>query len=155
MEKNYSGIYLKNCFMKKILAIAASLILVVVSANSQTEKKEPPPPPPKPQEKTKYKVVEEEKVKNTSPTVIEEKVNASKPSEPPVVTVKGKGADDFYKRNPTVSGISRQGSVITIKKKDGTTEKYDMNKKEEDKSFTGKYGVSPIPPPPPSPKKIS
>jgi hypothetical protein len=156
MEKSHIGIYLKNCFMKKILAVAASLILVVVSANSQSEKKEPPPPPPKPKEEVKYKVVKEEKVKNTSPTVIEEKVNASKPLEPPVVTVKGKGADDFYKRNPTVSGISRQGSVITIKKKDGTTEKYDMNKKEEDKSFTEKYGVSPIPPPPPPPpKKIS
>lgn len=155
MEKSHTGIYLKNCFMKKILAVAASLILVVVSANSQSEKKEPPPPPPKPKEEVNYKVVEE-KVKNTSPTIIDEKVNASKPSEPPVVTVKGKGADDFYKRNPTVSGISRKGSVITIKKKDGITEKYDMNKKEEDKIFTEKYGVSPIPPPPPPPpKKIS
>jgi len=154
MERSHRGIYLKNYFMKKILAVAASLVLVVVSANSQFEKKEPPPPPPKPKEEVKYKVVDE-KVKNTSPTVIDEKVNASKLSEPPVVTVKGKGADDFYKRTPTVSGISRKGSVITIKKKDGTTEKYDMNKKEEDKSFTEKYGVSPIPPPPPPPKKIS
>ena len=146
---------MKNCFMKKIFALAASLILVVVSANSQSEKKEPPPPPPKPKEEVKYKVVEE-KVKNTSPIVIEEKVNASKPSEPPVVTVKGKGADDFYKRNQTVAGISRQGNVITIKKKDGTTEKYDMDKKEEGKSFTEKYGVSPFPPPPPPPpKKVS
>ena len=142
--------------MKKILAVAASLILVVVSANSQSEKKEPPPPPPKPKEEVKYKIVKEEKVKNISPTIIDEKVNASKPSEPPVITVKGKGADDFYKRNPTVSGISRKGSVITIKKKDGTIEEYDMNKKEEDKSFTEKYGVSPIPPPPPPPpKKLS
>jgi len=150
MEKNHRGIYLKNCFMKKIFAVAASLILVVVSANSQSEKKEPPPPPPKPKQEIK-----EEKVKNTSPTVIDEKVNPSKPLEPPVVTVKGKETDNFYKRNPTVSGISRQGSVITIKKKDGTTEKYDMNKKEDDKSFTEKYGVSPIPPPPPPPKKVS
>ena len=141
--------------MKKIFAIGASLILVVVSANSQSEKKEPPPPPPKPKEEVKYRVVKEEKVKNTSPTVIEETVNTSKPAKPPVVTVKGKGADDFYKRNPTVSGISRMGSVITIKKKDGTTEKYDMNKREEDRSFTEKYGVSPIPPPPPLPKKVS
>jgi hypothetical protein len=142
--------------MKKVLAVAASLILVVVSANSQSEKKEPPPPPPKPKEEAKYKVVEEVKVKNTSPTVIEEKVNADKRSEPSLVTVKGKGADDFYKRNPTVSGISRQGSIITIKKKDGTTEKYDLDKKEDDKSFTEKYGVSTIPPPPPPPpKKVS
>ena len=132
--------------MKKIFALAASLILIVVSANSQSVKKEPPPPPPQPKE---------ENVKNASPTVIDEKINASKPLEPPVVTVKGKEADDFYKRNPTVSGISRQGSVITIKKKDGTSEKYDMNKKEEDKSFIEKYGVSPIPPPPPPPKKVS
>jgi hypothetical protein len=139
--------------MKKIFAVAASLILVVVSANSQSEKKEPPPPPPKPKEEVKYKIVKEEKVKNISPIIIDEKVNAGNPSEPPVITVKGKGADDFYKRNPTVSGISRRGNVITIKKKDGTTEKYDMNKKEEDKSFTEKYGVSPIPPPPP--KKLS
>ena len=87
--------------------------------------------------------------------MLDEKINASKPLEPTGVTVKGKGADDFYKRKPTVSGISRQGSVITIKKKDGTTEKYDMNKKEEDKGFKEKYGVSPIPPPPPPPKKVS
>lgn len=140
--------------MKKILAVAASLVLVVISANAQTEKKEPPPPPPpKPKEEVKYNVVKEEKVK--PPVIINETVNANKPSEPPVVTVKGKSADDFYKRNPTVTGISRKGSIITIKKKDGTTEKYDINKKEEDKSFTEKYGVSPIPPPPPPPKKVS
>ena len=136
--------------MKKIFALAASLILVVVSANSQSEKKEPPPPPPKPKQEVK-----EEKVKSISPTVIDEKVNPSNPLEPPVVTVKGKEADNFYKRNPTVSGISRLGSVITIKRKDGSTEKYDMNKKEEEKTFTERYGVSPIPPPPPPPKKVS
>jgi len=143
--------------MKKTLAVAASLILGVVSANSQSEKKEPPPPPPKPKEEVKYKIVKDEKIKTTSPIIIDEKVNVSKPLEPPVITVKGKGADDFYKRNPTVSGISRQGSIITIKNKDGTIEKYDMNKKEEDKSFTEKYGVSPIPPPPPPPifKRVS
>ena len=155
MERSHLGIYLKNYFMKKILAVAASLVLVIVSANSQSEKKEPPPPPPKPKEEAKYKVVGE-KVKNTSPTIIDEKVNASKPSEPPVVTIKGKSADDFYKRNPDVSDVSGKGSVITIKKKDGTSEKYDMNKKGDDKNFTEKYGVSPIPPPPPPPpKKIS
>ena len=139
-------IYLKNCFMKKILAVAASLILVVVSANSQSEKKEPPPPPPKPKnENIKYsppKVIIDEKMKvkeNEEEIVM----------EPPVITIRGEMADKFYKRNPSVAGISRQGDVITLKKKDGTTEKYDMTKKEEDKSFTEKYGVSPIPPPPP------
>ena len=114
--------------------------------------KEPPPPPPKPKEVVKDDVVKEEKAK--PPIIIDEKLETNKPSEPPVITVKGKGADEFYKRNPTVSDISRKGNVITIKKKNGTIEKYDMNKKEEDKSFTEKYGVSPIPPPPP-PKKVS
>lgn len=168
--------------MRKVYALLPALVFVCsIAANAQSEKKEPPPPPPKPKnemvefaplkivkdevkmkeppppppkskQEVKYKIVEE-KVKNNTPTVIDEKVNPSKPSEPLVVTVKGKEADDFYKRNPTVSGISRQGSVITIKKKDGTSEKYDMNKKEEDKSFTEKYRTSPIPPPPPPPKK--
>jgi hypothetical protein len=134
--------------MKKIFALAASLILVVVSANSQTEKKEPPPPPPKP----KKEVVKFEPPK----IIVDEEVNTAKPKEPPVVTVKGKVANDFYERNPSVSDISRQGNIISLKKKDGTTEKYDMNKKEEDKIFTEKYGVSPIPPPPPPPpKKVS
>jgi hypothetical protein len=102
--------------MKKILAIAASLILVIVSANAQSKKKEPPPPPPK--------------------IIIEM-------------------ADEFYTRNPSVAEVSRQENIITLKMKDGTKEKYDMSKKEEDKSFTEKYGTSPIPPPPPPPKKVS
>jgi hypothetical protein len=134
----------KIAVMKKILTVAASLILVVVSANSQSEKKEPPPPPPKPKD---------EKVKFTPPKIVkDEEVSVSKPSEPPVVTIKGKGADDFYKRNPTVYGISRQRNIISLKMKDGSTENYDMNKKDEDKNFTEKYGTSPIPPPPPPPK---
>src|SRR6187200_2467539 len=114
--KKSQGHLLKKLFMKKIFAVGASLILVIVSANSQSEKKEPPPPPPKPKEEIKYQVVEE-KVKNTSPTIIDEKIKPGEPAETPVVTVKGKGVDDFYKRNPTVSGISRQGSVITIKRR--------------------------------------
>ena len=146
MENFKSRISSRNCFMKKIFALAASLILVVVSANSQSEKKEPPPPPPKPKK---------EVVKFDPPKiVVDEEVNTAKPKEPPVVTVKGKVADDFYERNPSVSDISRQGNIISLKKKDGTIEKYDMSKKEEDKSFTEKYGISPIPPPPP-PKKVS
>ena len=147
MENIQRSIFSKNCIMKKIVAVGASLVLVIVSANAQTEKKEPPPTPP-PKEEVKYNVVKE-------PKVVDEKISTSMLSEPPVITVKGKRADDFYKRNPTVSNVSRQGSVITIKKKDGTAEKYDMNKKEEDKSFTEKYGISPIPPPPPPPKKVS
>jgi len=133
--------------MKKIFTLAASLILVVVSANSQSEKKDPPPPPPKPKK---------EVVKFDPPKIVaDEEVNSAKPKEPPVVTVKGKAADDFYERNPSVSDISRQGNIISLKKKDGKIENYDMSKKEEDKSFTEKYGVSPIPSPPPPPKKVS
>ena len=123
--------------MKKIVAIAASLVLVVISANGQTGKKEPPPPPPKPKEEVKYKIVKDEELK-----------------KPPVIKVTGKMADEFYTRNPSVSDISRQGNVIKLKMKDGTSEKYDMRKKDEDKNFTEKYGVSPIPPPPPPPKVI-
>ena len=130
--------------MKKIFGLAASLILVIVSANAQSEKKEPPPPPPKPKD---------EIVKFTPPKIVKDEEVQVK--EPPVVTVKGKMADEFYTRNPSVAEISRQGNIITLKLKDGTKENYDMNKKEEDKNFTEKYGASPIPPPPPPPKKIS
>ena len=130
--------------MKKIFGLAASLILVIVSANAQSEKKEPPPPPPKPKD---------EVVKFTPPKIVKDEEVQVK--EPPVVTLKGKMADEFYTRNPSVAGISRQGNIITLKMKDGTKEKYDMNKKEEDKSFTEKYGVSPISPLPPPPKKVS
>ena len=131
MEKSHTGISLKNCFMKKIFALAASLILVVVSANSQSEKKEPPPPTPPP------------------------KVNITK-FKPPTITAKGDKANDFYKRNPSVSEISKQGNIIILKMKDGTRQEYNINKNDEMKSFTDQYGESPLPPPPPPPpKKIS
>ena len=117
--------------MKKIL-VPLVLLVMGTTSNAQSDKKEPPPPPPKPKEEVKYKLVKDEKVK-----------------VPPVITVSGTMAEEFYKRNPTVSEISRQGNIISLKMKDGTTEKYDMSKKDEDKSFTEKYGSSPIPPPPP------
>ena len=132
--------------MKKILGIAASLILVVVSANAQSEKKEPPPPPPKPKD---------EVVKLTPPKIVKDEEVQVKAPPPPPPKIIIEMADEFYTRNPSVAEISRQGNIITLKMKDGTKEKYDMNKKEEDKSFTEKYGASPIPPPPPSPKKVS
>jgi len=114
----------KNCFMKKSFILLVSLFLIgIVSGNSQTTKKETPPPPPP-------------------------KVDIKKFVHP-IVTVKGKMADDFYERNPSVTEILRQGNVVILKKKDGTSEKYDLSKKDQDKNFTEKYGVSPIPPPPP------
>ena len=132
--------------MKKILGIAASLILVIVSANAQSEKKEPPPPPPKPKD---------EVVKFTPPKIVKDEEVQVKAPPPPPPKIIIEMADEFYTRNPSVAEISRQGNIITLKMKDGTKEKYEMNKKEEDKSFTEKYGASPIPPPPPSPKKVS
>src|SRR6185436_5347936 len=162
--------------MKKVFAITASLFFVIVAANAQTEKQKPPPPPPKPKEEVKYEV-EKQKVeneKNSPPKVVEEKIKVKEPppppkpkeevkykiveekaetKEPPLITVTGKLADEFYEKNPTVSEISGKGNFITVKKKDGTSEIYDMSKKDRDKSFTEKYGRSPIPPPPPPPKK--
>jgi len=132
--------------MKKILGIAASLILVIVSANAQSEKKEPPPPPPKPKD---------EVVKLTPPKIVKDEEVQVKAPPPPPPKIIIEMADEFYTRNPSVAEISRQGNIITLKMKDGTKEKYEMNKKEEDKSFTEKYGASPIPPPPPPPKKVS
>ena len=116
--------------MKKIMILLV-LLIVGIASNAQSTKKVPPPPPPQP----KNEVVK---------------------SEPQKIKVSGPLDDDFYKRNPSVSNFSRQGNIITLKKKDGKIEKYDMSKEEEDISFTEKYGVSPIPPPPPPPtKKIS
>ena len=105
--------------MKKIM-LPLVLFVVGMTSNAQSAKKEPPPP-------------KDEVVK----------------SEPQKIKVSGPLDDDFYKRNPSVSNFSRQGNIISLKKKDGTTEKYDMSKKEEDKSFTEKFGASSIPPPPP------
>lgn len=118
-------------YMKKTLTSLIALMFVVVgTANAQSEKQIQPPPPPPP------KVIIDEKIKV---------------KEPPIITINGKIADEFYKQNSSVSEISRQGSIITVKMKDGTQKKYDMSKKEEDKGFTEKYGVSLIPPPPPPP----
>ena len=172
MENTGAGIYWKIAVMKKIFGLAASLILVVVSANTQTVKKEPPPPPAKPKDEvvkfTPPKIVKEKDVqvktepppppkpkdemtKFTPPKIV--KVEEVQVKEIPVITITGKRADEFYQRNPTVSEISGRGKIIILKKKDGTEEKYDMGKKEEEKSFHENYGVSPIPPPPPPKKK--
>ena len=113
--------------MKKIM-IPLILLVVGITSHAQSAKKEPPPPPPQP----KNEVVK---------------------SEPQKIKVSGPLDDDFYKRNPSVSNFSRQGNIISLKRKDGTTEKYDMSKEEEDISFTEKYGVSSIPLPP-SPKVV-
>ena len=122
--------------MKKIM-VPLVLVVVGIASNAQSAKKEPPPPPPQP----KIEVV-----KFQPPKIVKD--------EEVVLMVSGKIVDDFYKRNPSVSDISRQGDIISLKKKDGTTEKYDMSKKEEDKNFTEKYGGYTIPPPPPPPKGV-
>lgn len=133
--------------MRKIfLVLVVSFFIASVTINAQSEKKEPPPKPK--EEKINIpppKVVKAGVEKPAPPLVIKEEQT----KQPPIITVKGKSADEFYARNPSVSDISRQGNIITLKKKDGTTERYDMTTKDDDKSFTGKYGQSPIPPPPP------
>ena len=114
--------------MKKIMILLV-LLIVGIASNAQSTKKVPPPPPPQP----KNEIVK---------------------SEPPKIKVSDPLDDDFYKRNLSVSNVSRHGNIINLKKKDGTTEKYDMSKKEEEKSFTEKYDVSTIPPSPPPPPKV-
>lgn len=124
--------------MRKTYGIlVVSFIIATITTNAQTEP--PPPPPPKPEE-----------VVTLKPPVIVKEGELS----PPVITVRGKMADEFYQRNPTVSEISRRANIIKITKKDGTIEKYDMSKEEGDKDFTEKYGRSPIPDPPPPPGVI-
>src|SRR5262245_39109701 len=114
--------------MKRSLLLLTCLVGITITTQAQKDEPLPPPPPPPPKvEIVKY---------NT-----------------PVIEVTGAKADAFYKRNPAVSSISRQGNVITLKMKDKTTEKYNMSKKEEEKNFTDKYGESPIPNPPPPPPK--
>lgn len=125
--------------MRKTYGIlVVSFIIATITTNAQTEP--PPPPPPKPGEVVTFK-----------PPVI---VKEGEVESPPVITIRGKMADEFYQRNPTVSAISRRANIITITKKDGTIEKYDMSKEEGDKDFTEKYGRSPIPPPPPHARVI-
>ena len=119
--------------MKKIL-IPLVLLIVGKAVNAQSEEKKPPPPPPK-----------KEVVKFKPPVIVKD----SELKDQPVITVSGKKADEFYKKNPSVSEISRQGNMITIKKKDGKDEKYDLGSKEGSRIFKEKYGESPIAPPPP------
>jgi hypothetical protein len=109
--------------MKKIV----SLLICLGGLSIVKAQKEPPSPPPPP------KAVEVKK------TVA------------PAVTASGKEADTFYKRNPAIDKVSRKGDIITLKMKDKTTEKYDLGKQEEEKTFRGKYGEPPVPPPPPPP----
>ena len=137
MEIFEPGISGKKIAMRKFHLCVVLPVFVAVAVNAQSDKKEPPPPPPPKMETAKFsppKVIRDEKIKVQ-----------------PVVKVKGKLADDFYNRNKDVSEITRQGNIIFIKKKDGTIEKYDMNKKDDEDNFIKKYGDPPIPPPPPPP----
>ncbi|HLG40878.1 MAG TPA: hypothetical protein VI461_14460 [Chitinophagaceae bacterium] len=119
--------------MKKLLLLSVCLISVAATLQAQVDDPPPPPPPPPPQKVVMTKFTQ------------------------PVITIEGKQADEFYKQNPSVAGISRQGNIITLEMKDKTKEKYDMSRKEEKKNFTDKYGKVPMPdpPPPPRPKKAS
>ena len=66
---------------------------------------------------------------------------------------------EFLKQHPEVEGISVQQNknngvatnTLVIKLKNGKSEKYNMNRKEEMDVVFSKYGFLPIPPPPPLP----
>ena len=137
--------------MRKVFAMLIPLVIVfTTTSNAQSEKKvPPPPPPPKPMNIS---------VKFAPPKISNEVVPPVKPKQEidAIPTIKDKKEDEFYKRNPSVSAISQEGNIITLTKKDGTKESFDMNNKEEGKKLTEKYGALPIaPPPPPPPKRLS
>ena len=62
---------------------------------------------------------------------------------------------EFRKRNPDVKGFTwEKGMVLVIEKQDGSKEKYEMDKFNDEQAARGKYGrvpVLPAPPPPPAP----
>jgi len=113
--------------MKRKIAMLTALILVaVVAINAQSEKQKPPPPP---------------------------KVDIVK-FQPPV-SVGIASQKEFLKKNPDVSDINWQETkTIILKLKSGKEEKYNLTNEAEKKSFTDKYGKTPIQPPPP-PKKLT
>jgi len=108
--------------MRKLFGFLPVFIIGIFLSKNGWSQKLPPPPPPR--------------------------VNL-KHFTPPTITVKGKEANVFYQRNPTVESISRQGNTITLLLKSGKKEEYNMDKENERKDFANKYGNSPIPPPPP------
>lgn len=157
--------------MRKVYALFPAFIFICsAAAIAQSEKKEPSPPPKSVNEKVKLtppKIVKDKEVqmkepppppqepkdeiaKSTPPKiVVDEKVQVK---EPPVITAKDNVAVEFYKQTPSVTDVQRQGNITTLKKQDGTNEKYYVNKKREDKSYSEKYRVSPIIPTAPKPK---
>ena len=50
-----------------------------------------------------------------------------------------------------IFSVSVDRDIITIKKKNGTVDTYDMNDKAQKSAFVKKYGDLPLPPPPPAP----
>jgi hypothetical protein len=108
--------------MRKLFCVLPVVIIgIFLSKNGWAQKPPPPPPPPK--------------------------VSLNK-FTPPVIAAKDKETDAFYKRNPSVANIFRQGNKMTLTLKNGRKEEYDLGKKNEKKNFTDKYGSLPIPPPP-------
>jgi hypothetical protein len=143
MEIFSVGIFLLNCFMKKILSLFSMLLVIGTSiSNAQTEKTVPPPPPPK--------------------------VNITK-FKAPVLNEAGKSNNEFMKRNPTVANIWQEENITIVKLKLGKKEKYKLENEIEKKTFVDKYGepplnppkvvnvkvYKPVPPPPPKPSTVS
>ena len=143
MEIFSVGIFVLNCFMKKILSLPILLLIIGTSiTHAQTEKIVPPPPPPK-VETTKFK--------------------------PPVLTEAAKSYNEFVKRNPSIESVWEEENTTVVKLKSGKKEKYKFTNQTEKKSFVDKYGEPPLsppkvinvkvykpsPPPPPKPSDIS
>jgi hypothetical protein len=110
----------------KTLCLAGLAITIIHFAGyGQT----PPPPPPQ------APPPQVEITKITTPSKVKQQ----------------KETDQFYKRNPSVKQISREGNITTVTTKDGRQETYNFDNEEEVKAFTTKYGTPPFPPPPPPP----
>lgn len=153
LKRNPSVVSLEwqNEKQKTIILILKSGVEETYDLTNETVKREfnikygnapmQPPPPPN-AEVTKF----------TPPTIVKDKevkkVEMVKFS-PPIMKAEEIKADEFYKRNPSVKEIYRQGDFLFIKHKDGKAEKYDGKNDTEMKKFVDKYGESPIPLPPP------
>ncbi len=141
MEMLLLRVYMKIFCMKKSIMVLACLFVSaagVLSAQSKTEKL-PPPPPVEP------------------PPAVSKQVA---PPPPPAAPKKQKDPqqDAFFKKHPQVKNIHwKDGKIVTITRKDGTSDRYDTSVDTEAEALKEKYGelpVAPPPPPPPAPPAV-
>ena len=66
------------------------------------------------------------------------------PAEPARPTLQQRVVD-FKKRNPDVKDFSwEKGMILTIEKQDGTKERYEMDRFNDEQVARGKYGMIPV-----------